>query len=229
MTIHIQNIVKRYKKNRGIEDVSFTLHSGTIVALVGANGAGKSTLIKILTGQTAPTAGEIKWEQAQELRYMPDDLSFPDTLTAKEIMALLGNLKKVSTEEQQQALVAVGLAEASGLKVGQFSKGMRQRLNWAQSMLGTGTLHILDEPTNGLDPYWIATLKAYLLEEKKRQQTVLFSTHLLSLAQEIADAVVLLHEGKVLVTGAVDSLLKEHQCHDLEQLWLKLTNKGVQL
>ena len=83
------------------------------------------------------------------------------------------------------------------------------------------------EPTNGLDPYWIAKLKKYLIEEKKRQQIVLFSTHLLSLAEEIADRVILLHEGELLASGTVSELLEKEQCMSLEQLWLKLTGKEL--
>lgn len=226
MEIKLAKVKKLYKKNRGIKNISLTLENGEIVALVGANGAGKSTLIKILTKQIRPSEGKI-FGQEYEIRYMPDDLAFPDTLTATEILQLLGNLKKVDKQKQQEALKAVGLYEARKLKVGQFSKGMRQRLNLAQSMLGEGPFYILDEPTNGLDPYWIAKLKKYLIEEKKRQQIVLFSTHLLSLAEEIADRVILLHEGEVLAAGTVSQLLEKEQCISLEQLWLKLTGKEL--
>ena len=97
---------------------------------------------------------------------MPDDIDFPDTLTAEEIIRFLGGLKKESPIRQSDLLEKVGLQEAKKLKVGQFSKGMRQRLNLAQSLMGDSTLYILDEPTNGLDPYWIANLKRMLEEEQ---------------------------------------------------------------
>ncbi|OKL36924.1 ABC transporter ATP-binding protein [Domibacillus mangrovi] len=225
MVVQVNNVTKRYKQNRGVNQASFTLHNGEIIALVGANGAGKSTLIQLLIKQIKPDTGEIVWQDNEELRYMPDDLAFPEALTAEEILHLLGNLKKVSKERQHIILKEVGLFEAKELKVGQFSKGMRQRLNLAQSMMGEGSLFILDEPTNGLDPYWIAQLKKVLLHEKQNGQIVLFSTHLLSLAEEIADSVILLNDGEILATGTISSLLERENCTNLEQVWLKLTKK----
>lgn len=226
MTIQLQEITKAFKGGRGIFDVSFTLKPGHITALVGSNGAGKSTIINILTNLLKPDSGEIVRE-SQDVRYMPDDIDFPDTLTAEEIIRFLGNLKNVPVTRQQELLENVGLQEASKMKVGQFSKGMRQRLNFAQSLMGESPLYILDEPTNGLDPYWIAHLKVTLEAERNNQQIILFSTHLLSLAEEIADQVILIHNGRILAVGEIKQLLKEGDCLSLEQLWLKMTNQEV--
>lgn len=225
--IQLNEVTKRYRKNRGVENISFTLEKGKIVALVGANGAGKSTLIKLLTGQIKLDSGEIVGLEEGDLRYMPDDLTFPDTLTAYEILALLGGLKSVSKERLAEVLEIVGLTDASRLKVSQYSKGMRQRLNLAQSLLGDGELYVLDEPTNGLDPFWIATLKQMLMDEKENGQMVLFSTHLLSLAEEIADEVIMIHEGQLLEQGGISELLARYSCETLEQVWLTCTHKEV--
>lgn len=227
--IELVDVTKRYKKNRGVQNVHFTLQPGQITALVGANGAGKSTLIKLLTSQIQADGGSINGVEKDELRYMPDDLTFPDTLTAKEIVSLLGQLKKVPAGEQQAVLEQVGLADVSHLKVSQYSKGMRQRLNLAQSLLGTGSFYILDEPTNGLDPFWIAKLKQLLIHQRDKGDIVLFSTHLLHFAQEIADQIVMIHEGNVLVQGGISELLQEFSCDSLEELWLQLTKKDVLL
>lgn len=226
MTITLQQVTKTFKGGRGVRDVSFTLEPGRITALVGSNGAGKSTIIKLLTNLLQPTSGKIE-RTSRDVRFMPDDLTFPDTLTAEEIIAYLGKLKKVSPDEQQHLLTRVGLLEAKKLKVGQFSKGMRQRLNLAQSLMGDSEFFILDEPTNGLDPYWIAHLKAMLEDERDNGQIILFSTHLLSLAEEIADQVVMIHHGEVIATGAIDTLLATHKCKTLEQLWLQQTKQEV--
>ncbi|MER2000738.1 MAG: ATP-binding cassette domain-containing protein, partial [Lysinibacillus sp.] len=113
--IELVDVTKSYKKNRGVDQVNFTLHPGQITALVGANGAGKSTLIKLLTNQIALDSGTIEGVVKEELRYMPDDLTFPDTLTAREIISLLGQLKKVSKDDQQAVLRQVGLSDASHL------------------------------------------------------------------------------------------------------------------
>ena len=224
MTIQVEQVTKSFKGDRGIFDVSFTLKPGHITALVGSNGAGKSTIINILTNLLKPDSGEIK-RQSTDVRYMPDDIDFPDTLTAEEIIRFLGGLKKVPETRQVELLEKVGLSEAKKLKVGQFSKGMRQRLNLAQSLMGDSELYILDEPTNGLDPYWIAHLKTMLKEERANGQIVLFSTHLLSLAEEIADQVILIHDGRILAAGEIKQMLSEGKCETLEQLWLQMTRQ----
>ena len=226
MTVQLQKVTKAFKDGRGIFDVSFNLEPGRITALVGSNGAGKSTIINILTNLLKPDSGEIL-RATSDVRYMPDDIDFPDTLTAEEIIRLLGTLKKVPVERQSELLDKVGLQDAKHLKIGQFSKGMRQRLNFAQSLMGESELFILDEPTNGLDPYWIAHLKAVLKEERANNQIILFSTHLLSLAEEIADQVVLIHHGRILATGEIKQLLQEWNCSSLEQLWLQMTKQEV--
>lgn len=223
MTVELLNITKTYKKNRGVHNVDVKIDAGEITALVGANGAGKSTIIKLLTGQLVQNEGEINGFSKEALRYMPDDLNFPDTLTAAEILALLANLKKVPSDNIPTLLEQVGLADKGHLRVSEYSKGMRQRLNLAQSLIGDGDLYILDEPTNGLDPFWIAALKKMLVEEKENGTHVLFSTHLLSFAEEIADQVIMLHEGEVIAKGNIKTLLTTYHCQTLEQLWLTLT------
>ncbi len=226
MIVEAKHLANAYKNGRGLHDASFSLREGTIMALAGGNGAGKSTLIRLLTGQDKPTAGELIWHTSQDVRYMPDDVDFPVTLTAEEIIALLASLKKVSKAEQKQVLERVGLWEVRKQRVQQYSKGMRQRLNLAQSLLGEGKLLILDEPTNGLDPYWIAQLKKMVDEERDKGCTVLFSTHLLPFAESLADDVLILHEGHVLATGELKEVFAKHQAHDLETLWLAEIERG---
>lgn len=226
MTVHLQHVTKAFKTGRGIFDISFTLKPGHITVLVGSNGAGKSTILNILTNLLKQDSGEIVRE-SHDVRYMPDDIDFPDTLTAEEIIRFLGKLKNVPVAIQTELLEKVGLSDAKKMKIGQFSKGMRQRLNLAQSLMGDSDLYILDEPTNGLDPFWIAHLKSMLEQERANNQIVLFSTHLLSLAEEIADQVILIHNGRILATGAIEQLLQEWNCQTLEQLWLEMAHQKV--
>lgn len=221
MIMEAKGLAHQYKNGRGLHEATFTLREGTILALAGGNGAGKSTLIRLLTGQDKATAGDLVWHGSSDVRYMPDDVDFPPTLTAEEILRLLASMKKVSKEEQRNVLERVGLWDVRKQRVQQFSKGMRQRLNLAQSLIGEGKLLILDEPTNGLDPYWIAELKNMMAEERAKGCTVLFSTHLLNFAEQLADDVLILHEGTVLATGRLEPILREHEAENLEQLWLK--------
>ncbi|MGG0655930.1 ABC transporter ATP-binding protein [Rummeliibacillus pycnus] len=220
MIVEGKNLVKKYSKEQGLLDVSFTLYEGRIIALAGGNGAGKSTLIRLLIGEEKPNSGALNWTIKPSIRYMPDDVNFPPTLTALEILQLLAGLKQIPSEEIEKVLKRVGLWEYRKQRVRQFSKGMRQRLNLAQALLGDEQLLILDEPTNGLDIRWIAELKNILQEQKDIGKTILFSTHLLSFAEELADDVLLLHEGRVLKQGNIHSVLQESKTIHLEELFM---------
>lgn len=224
MLLEANKLSHVYDNNRGLQEASFSLQTGRVLALVGGNGAGKSTLIRLLTGQEKQKSGEMIWHKPQTIRYMPDDVDFPSMLSAIEILQLLASFKNVDKEEQENVLRRVALWDVRKQRVKQFSKGMRQRLNLAQSLLGDGSLLILDEPTNGLDPFWIAELKKLMLEEKNKGCTVIFSTHLLAFAEEVADDVLVLHEGKILISGALKEILLQEDSPSLENLWLKKLN-----
>ncbi|WP_338651936.1 ABC transporter ATP-binding protein [Lysinibacillus sp. Y5S-8] len=219
--LEAKNVANVYDNDRGLKEATFTLHSGRILALVGGNGAGKSTLIRLLTGQEKQKSGEMIWHKPQAIRYMPDDVDFPTMLTAAEILELLASLKQVDKYEQEHVLKRVSLWDVRRQQAKQFSKGMLQRLNLAQSLLGSGSLLILDEPTNGLDPFWIAQLKNMMLEEKEKGNTVIFSTHLLSFAEEIADDILVLHEGKIIISGTITDIFLQEDSTSLEEIWLK--------
>ncbi|RPJ95167.1 ABC transporter ATP-binding protein [Rummeliibacillus sp. TYF005] len=220
MIVEGKNLVKKYSEDQGIDNVSFTLQEGRIIALAGGNGAGKSTLIRLLIGEEKPDNGKLTWATHPSIRYMPDDVNFPPTLTALEILQLLAGLKKIPSSEIDRVLKRVGLWEYRKQRVRQFSKGMRQRINLAQALLGDEQLLILDEPTNGLDIRWIAELKTILQEQKDCGKTILFSTHLLSFAEELADDVLLLHEGHVLKHGNIKSVLQDSKTLHLEELFM---------
>lgn len=224
MLLEANKLSHVYDNKRGLQEASFSLQTGRVLALVGGNGAGKSTLIRLLTGQEKQKSGEIIWHKQQTIRYMPDDVDFPSMLSAIEILQLLASFKNVEKEEQENVLRRVALWDVRKQRVKQFSKGMRQRLNLAQSLLGNGSLLILDEPTNGLDPFWIAELKKIMLEEKSNGCTVIFSTHLLAFAEEVADDVLVLHEGKILISGSLKEILLQENSSSLENLWLKKLN-----
>ena len=221
MLLEAKKLSNIYYNGRGLMEATFSIKEGRILALAGGNGAGKSTLIRLLTGQEKQKSGELIWQEQQEVRYMPDDVNFPPMLTATEILQLLASLKKIGRKEQEEVLKRVGLWDVRKQRVQQFSKGMRQRLNLAQSLLGSGRLLILDEPTNGLDPYWIAELKKMMLEEKEKGCTVLFSTHLLAFTEGLADDVLILHGGKVLSSGDLKEVMRVENVTTLESLWLK--------
>lgn len=221
MILQGKAVKKVYSSNNGLHGIDFKLQSGRIIALAGGNGAGKSTLIRLLIGEEEPNSGELVWQDGVSMRYMPDDVNFPQTLTAYEILQLLSHLKKLPKQRVEEVLKRVGLWEFRKQHVRQFSKGMRQRLNLAQSLLGDEQLLILDEPTNGLDLLWIAELKKILQEQKTAGKTILFSTHLLSFAEELADDVLLLHDGRILMDGSLQQVLEKENAEHLEELFMR--------
>ena len=204
--IVIQELTKTYKTGKtGLHPLNYEISKGKIVALTGGNGAGKSTLIKLLTGIMKPTSGSVEWN-GQSFSYMPDDLGFPEELTAFEVMKLLGTLKNADAASCQQVLEYVGLDDVKNQRIGTFSKGMKQRLAFAQALLSKEDVLILDEPTNGLDPYWIKWMKECLLQEKQKGKTIIFSTHELSFAESIADDLLFFYNGKSLIHDTLKNL-----------------------
>ncbi|MCT6925434.1 ABC transporter ATP-binding protein [Metasolibacillus sp.] len=220
--IELQEVVVTYRKGRQIGPVTYQMTSGKIIALVGENGAGKSTIMKLIMGQLPVDSGTITGIPKGKVRYMPDDLNFPTTLKVGEIIELLGKLKGITKESQKEILKRADLFDHINSFVSELSKGMRQRLNFAQSLLGECDVYILDEPTNGLDPYWINRVKSILKEEKDKGQLILYSTHLLSMVEEMADEVIFIHKGQVLASGNISNLKLQYAENSLEALWMKL-------
>lgn len=208
----VDNVGKRIGKSTLLHPCSLEAAAGEIVALCGGNGAGKSTLIRMIAGLSLPTEGEVRldgisWRQnrkayADLLGYMPDDFSFGSALTAEETLRFYASLRGVDNGRVEELLRTVGLADVRYRKVSAYSKGMRQRLLFAQAMLAKPALLLLDEPTNGLDPYWMEQFGMLAKQAAAAGQTIVFSTHQLNVAENIADQVLFMDAGYVRYAGA---------------------------
>jgi ABC-type multidrug transport system ATPase subunit len=213
--IVVSQVNKTIKGQVIVQDVSFQIPQGSIVGLCGGNGAGKSTILRLIAGILQPTSGEITvnrrhWKTdreifAAQMGYMPDDFQFPQGMTAKEMLSFWAALRKVPEGRVQEVLELVGLADKQTKRVSTFSKGMKQRVLFVQSILAEPPLLLMDEPTNGLDPYWIKEFVKLIRQVKQEGQTVLFSTHQLDVAEELADYVIFLQDGQLCGEGSVDS------------------------
>lgn len=220
--IQMENVSKIYKGGNGLRAVSMRVNEGEIFALCGGNGAGKSTLIQLLIGSISADKGKIyRNPLARQCAFMPDDLEFPDQMTGIEVLKFLGQLQKVPEEKVVQLLFDVGLGNEGSKKVRDYSKGMKQRLSFAQSLLSEAPLYILDEPTNGLDPFWVKKWKDRILDERAKGRTIIFSTHILSIVEEIADQVLFLHQGMNLLSGSVEELKRAHDGNSLEKIFFQ--------
>jgi len=218
-------ISKTIKNQVLVEPIDVKLGKGEVLALCGGNGAGKSTILRMIAGIMRPSGGSVRvngWDwtrdrsqYAKQLGYMPDDYSFSPGLTAMEALSFWAALRGVGKERVLEALELVGLEQKRSGKVQTFSKGMRQRLLFAQAILAEPPLLLMDEPTNGLDPYWMDEFVRLLGELKRRGHAVVFSTHQLQTAEEIADRVVFLIDGRKCGEGSVESYRQLHGQHPL--------------
>lgn|SRR5690625_3752234 len=228
--VEIKNISKKVGQNEILAPFSYQLHAGKILALCGGNGAGKSTLIRMITGLITPTTGNIMIAGEEQRRnkrsffnyfgYMPDDFNFQPSIRAQETIQFYANLKKIKQKRVAEVIESVGLTEHMKKKVGTFSKGMQQRLLLAQALLAEPPLLILDEPTNGLDPHWIKQFGKLMVAARERGQTVIFSTHELHVAEQIADEVVFLDSGKVISEGPIENYSDIGLHETFQQLFL---------
>lgn len=217
--IKIEGLAKHYSESKKITDISLTIEKPEIFALCGGNGAGKSTLIKMLTGIMKPTSGKVLMEgkevdpQSSEFKklfsYMPDEMLFPRQLTGLEVLTFFARLRSINAEKVKEVLQQVGLYDVRNMQIKQYSKGMQQRLSLAQVLLPDVPLRILDEPTNGLDPFWVFRFKEIMQEEKRQGRTIFFTTHILGLVEELADRAAFIHEGEIQYCDTVNSLVRK--------------------
>ena len=209
----IKRVEKQIKKKQIVHPFDLEIRPGEVVALCGGNGAGKSTILRMVVGILQPTAGVIKlngctWKDQrvkylEQIGYMPDHFHFAAGLTAQETLSFYAGLRGVPASVVTKALKSVGLYEAKDKRVSQFSKGMQQRLLFAQAVLNNPALVVLDEPTNGLDPYWMDEFVDLVRGLKEAGQSVVFSTHQLQVADAVADRALFLMDGKVAQSGTI--------------------------
>jgi len=220
-----EGIGKTIKKQSLVEPIDLRLEKGEVLALCGGNGAGKSTILRMIAGILKPSVGRVRlsgWEwsrnrveYANQLGFMPDDYSFHPGLSAMEALSFWAALRGVGRSRVLETLEMVGLETKRNDKVQTFSKGMKQRLLFAQSILAEPPLLLMDEPTNGLDPYWMDEFVRLLRELKERGHAVIFSTHQLQTAEEIADRAVFLIQGRNCGEDTLDSYRSRYGEHPL--------------
>ena len=215
--IQVTNVTKRFGDVQALNGVSLSVARGEMFGLIGHNGAGKSTLFKLMLGLIAPTGGEIhvhgaltggrNFRQARRgIGYLPESFVTYDNLTGLEVLRLFADLKRVPRGDCEAILDRVGLSGAAKRRVRGYSKGMRQRLGFAQVLLGNPDLIFLDEPTNGLDPEGIHDFYRILREVQAQGATVIITSHILAEIQERVDRLVILSAGRIAAQGTLTQL-----------------------
>lgn len=214
--IQIKNLTKRYGNITAVDSLNLDIEEGEIFGFLGPNGAGKTTTIKSMTGLIRPTNGDVRigeyWVSENKRKatvnvgYLPENIKLYDNLTGRETLDFFADVRNVDKNEKDELLAKVDLIEAADRKVGEYSKGMLQRLAFAQSLLGNPSFLILDEPTSGLDPEGTALVKDVVREYAEEEGTVFFSSHILPNVQEVADRVGIITKGELRAIDTVDNL-----------------------
>jgi ABC-2 type transport system ATP-binding protein len=218
--IEVQNLTKRYGQHVALDGVSFSVGCGEVVGFLGPNGAGKSTTMRILTTFMAATSGSVRvggdcvFENPMRVRerigYMPENNPLPLDLRVGDYLKFRAQLKRLANGDSAQRIAGVmeqcGVADVAGRFIGQLSRGYRQRVGLADALLAKPELIVLDEPTAGLDPNQVRSVRK-LIRELAGSHTVLISSHILSEIEMTCDRVVILHEGRLLASGALDELM----------------------
>ena len=206
-TLSARALSKHFGMRRALDDVSFELRGGELVALIGPNGAGKTTLLSILAGVMRPTSGEIT-RTAREIGWVPQQPALYSTLSVAENLRLFARLEKLSDPEAAVArmLEQTGLADRADEEVGRLSGGNQQRVNIAIGLLAQPAALLLDEPSAALDPRQRERLWDFIGSLAHGGTTVVFSTHNVGEAERYADRVLVLVDGELLFTGTPGEL-----------------------
>ncbi|MDQ1145436.1 ABC-2 type transport system ATP-binding protein [Bacillus sp. SORGH_AS 510] len=219
--VQIRGLKKNFQGTEVIKGLNFTLEKGKCIALLGPNGAGKTTTLRMLSGLMGPTEGTIIFSEARKgkdirhlIGYLPQFPVFYDWMTGYEFLSYTGRLAgltaKRAKERSIELLELVGIIDAKNRRIGKYSGGMKQRLGIAQALIHRPQLIMLDEPVSALDPIGRREVLD-LLEAIRKDTTILFSTHILSDAEEVCDEILFLHKGEIVEAGTMAELRDRYQ------------------
>lgn len=211
--IEIRGLKKKYGRKEVVRGLDLKVPSGTIFGFLGPNGAGKTTTMKMAVGILRPTEGDIRIGELsasdqrvrERIGFMPEAPYFYERLTGMEFMRFCGSLfaKRPSEEHNERLLTLAGIAHAKDRPITTYSKGMKQRLGFAQALVNDPDYLFLDEPLDGLDPIGRKEVKDIIRELGTPKRTIFFNSHILADVEAICDRIGILHEGKLLYEGPV--------------------------
>lgn len=234
MSIRIQHLTKIYGSQKAVNDISFDVNPGEIMGFLGPNGAGKSTTMKITTGYLSATSGRVEVcgfevaQQSMEVRrnigYLPEHNPLYTEMYIKEFLRFVGSLYGLKGEKLtlrvSEMIEICGLGVEQGKKIGQLSKGYRQRVGLAQALIHNPPVLILDEATTGLDPNQIVEIRN-LIKTVGKEKTVLFSSHIMQEVEAICDRAVIINRGQIVANRTLAELQSEGK--SLEEVFHQLT------
>lgn len=234
MSIRIQHLTKVYGTQLAVNDISFDVKQGEVVGFLGPNGAGKSTTMKIATCYLPATSGTVEVagfdvatspiDVRRSIGYLPEHNPLYLDMYVKEFLAFIGGLYGLKGQHLQQSISnvieLVGLGLEQKKKIGQLSKGYRQRVGLAQALIHNPKVLILDEPTTGLDPNQLVEIRN-VIKEVGKEKTVIFSTHIMQEVEAICNRVILINKGVIVTDNSLIELQKAGK--SMESLFRELT------
>lgn len=234
MTIEINNLHKKFGKNRVLKGVDLTIEEGHIYAILGPNGSGKTTLIKSILGMVLPNKGQISvldkpikkdWKYRKQINYLPQIANFPPNIKVKELIHMIKDLRN-SPSEEESLITLFGLEPFLNKKLSTLSGGTKQKVNIVLTFMFNSPLIILDEPTTGLDPKALIHLKELIQKEKAKGKTILITSHIMQFVQEMADEILYLLEGEIYFKGSIEKLLEQTGENNFEHAIAAISTTG---
>ncbi|HOP03044.1 MAG TPA: gliding motility-associated ABC transporter ATP-binding subunit GldA [Tenuifilaceae bacterium] len=219
MSIIVKNITKLYGEQRALNDVSFTIPSGQVVGFLGPNGAGKSTMMKVITGYLQPNSGRVlvngmpidteNIDYRRNVGYLPEHNPLYLDMYVKEYLSFVAkvyDLGRLSNRRISELVELTGIRHEQNKKIGQLSRGYRQRVGLAQALLNRPSVLILDEPTSGLDPNQIVEIRKIIMDVGK-EKTVMLSTHIMQEVEAICKRVIIIDRGKIVADDSTSQIM----------------------
>lgn len=219
MSITVKNLSKKYGGQKAVDGISFTIDKAAVVGFLGPNGAGKSTTMKMITGYLEADAGEIKVcgipvhknsiETNKKIGYLPEANPLYPDMYVREYLQFVANVHEIKNAKKiiEEVIITVGLSQESNKKIGQLSKGYKQRIGLAAALVHDPEVLILDEPTSGLDPNQIMEIRE-VIKKLGQNKTVLFSSHIMQEVEAVCDRVIIINKGHIVADDKLQNLRK---------------------
>lgn len=221
--ITIENLTKYYGKNKAVNNISFTINDNEILGFLGPNGAGKSTTMNMIAGFLPMSGGSVSIfgtditkepvKAKKNIGYLPEIPPVYPDMKVSEYLSFCAGLKKIPTGEKKdeikRVMTLLGITDVKGKLIRNLSKGYKQRVGFAQALLGNPKFIILDEPTVGLDPNQVIEVRK-IIKNLKKDHTVIFSSHILSEVSEVCDRVIIINKGDIRAIDTIENLEKSY-------------------
>jgi len=235
--IEIKNLRKSYGEFEALKGIDIFLEEGEVYALLGSNGAGKTTLIKILTGLLQPSSGTTKIDGhsarhnkkvRKRFGYMPEHPDLYERLTGEEFLHMMGSLKGIDDGKLYKKIerfsLELEISDHIQKEMGSYSKGMKQKILFINAVINDPPNLILDEPTNSLDPRFSQDIKSRIEDLASQGKCILMSTHITPVAEDVADKVGIIEQGRLVAEGTVSELKRKTNSNNLEKVFIEVVN-----